>query len=115
MGGFSHCVLPRITSVFAEPYTILESFTFYYKDDLSLVATPRCRVFFEICISAAYKNLVWKPERKRPLGRPRRRCEVNIKTDLREIGWGGVNWIHLAQYRDQWRTVANTVMNLRVQ
>jgi hypothetical protein len=50
----------------------------------------------------------------RPLGRHRRRWEDNIRMDLREIGWEDVNWIHLAQDRDQWRAVVNTVMNLRV-
>jgi hypothetical protein len=63
----------------------------------------------------AYKILVGKPERKRPLGRPRRKWVDNIKMDhLREIGWDGMNWIELAQDRDQWRAVVNTVMNLRV-
>jgi hypothetical protein len=61
----------------------------------------------------AYMILVGKPEGKRPLGRPRRRWEDNIKMDLREI-WGGVDWIDLAQDRDQWRPLVNTVMNLRV-
>jgi hypothetical protein len=58
--------------------------------------------------------LVGKPERKRPLGRPTRRWAINIKMDLREIGWGGMDWIDLAQDRDQWRDLVNTVMNLRV-
>jgi hypothetical protein len=49
-----------------------------------------------------------------PLGRPRRRWVDNIKMDLREIGWDGVDWIELAQDRDQWRAFVNTVMNLRV-
>jgi hypothetical protein len=62
----------------------------------------------------AYRDLVGKPEGKRPLGRPRRRWEDNIRIDLREIGWGGVDWIDLAQDRDQWRGLVNTVMNLRV-
>jgi hypothetical protein len=57
---------------------------------------------------------VRKPEGKRPLGRPRRRWEDNIKMDLREIGWDGMDWIDLAQERNQWRTLVNTVMNLRV-
>jgi len=57
--------------------------------------------------------LVRKPEGKRPLGRPRRRWEDNIKMDLREIGWEDVDWIHLAQDRDQWRALVNTKMNLR--
>jgi hypothetical protein len=50
----------------------------------------------------------------RPLGRPRRRWEDNIKMDLREIGFGDVDWIHLAQDRDRWLALVNTVMNLRV-
>jgi hypothetical protein len=57
--------------------------------------------------------LVGKPEGKRPLGRPRRRWVDNIKMDLREIGWDGVDWIDLAQDRDQWRALVNTVMNVR--
>jgi hypothetical protein len=55
-----------------------------------------------------------KPEGKRTLERPRRRWEDGIKMDLREIGWGGVEWIHLAEDRDRWRAVVNAVMNLRV-
>jgi hypothetical protein len=55
-----------------------------------------------------------KPEGKRPLGRPRRRWEDNIKMGIREIGWGVMEWIDLAQDRDQWRALVNTVMNLWV-
>jgi hypothetical protein len=62
----------------------------------------------------AYRLLVGKPEGKRPLGRPRRRWMDNIKMDLLEIGWGGVDWIGLAQDRDRWRALVNAVMNLRV-
>jgi hypothetical protein len=62
----------------------------------------------------AYRILVGKPEGKRSLGRPRRRWVVNIKMDLGEIGWDGRDWIELAQDRDQWRALVNTVMNLRV-
>jgi hypothetical protein len=62
----------------------------------------------------AYRILVGKPERKRRLGRPRRRWEENIKTDLREIGWGGMDWIDLALDRDQWMALVNTVLSLRV-
>jgi hypothetical protein len=62
----------------------------------------------------AYRILVGTPERKRPIGRPRRRWEDNIRMDLREIGWGDMNWIDLAQDRDQWKALVNTVMNLRV-
>jgi hypothetical protein len=61
-----------------------------------------------------YRVLVGKPEGKRTLERPRRRWEDGIKMDLREIGWGGVEWIHLAQDRDRWRAVVNAVMNPRV-
>jgi hypothetical protein len=57
---------------------------------------------------------VGKPEEKRPVGRPRRRWVNNIKIDFREVGWGRMNWIDLAQDRDQWRADMNTVKNLRV-
>jgi hypothetical protein len=56
---------------------------------------------------------VGKPEGKRPLQRPRRRWGDGIKIDLGEIGWGGVEWIQLAQDRDRWRAVVSAVMNLR--
>jgi hypothetical protein len=62
----------------------------------------------------AYRILVGKPQGKRTLGRPRCRWLGNIKMDLREIGWGGMGSIDLAQDRDQWRTLVNTIMNLRV-
>jgi hypothetical protein len=62
----------------------------------------------------AYRVLVGRPEGKRPLGRPRRRWEDNIKMDLGEIGTDGANWIRLAQVRVQWRAFVNTVMNIRV-
>jgi hypothetical protein len=57
---------------------------------------------------------VGKPEGKRPLGRPKRRWVDSIEMNLREIGWGGMDQITLAQDRDQWRALVNTVMNLRV-
>jgi hypothetical protein len=62
----------------------------------------------------AYRALVGKPEGRRPLGRPRRRWEDNIKMYLGEVGWRGMDWISLAQERDNWRALVNTVMNLRV-
>jgi hypothetical protein len=62
----------------------------------------------------AYRILVGRPEGRRPLGRPRRRWEDNIKMDIREVGGGGMNWIELAQDRDRWRAVVNAVMNLWV-
>jgi hypothetical protein len=61
-----------------------------------------------------YKVLVGKPEGRRPLGRPRRSWEDEIRMDLRETGLGGVDWIRLAQDRDRWRAVVSAVMNLRV-
>jgi hypothetical protein len=57
---------------------------------------------------------VGKPEGKRPLGRPRRRWVDSTKIYLREVRWNGMDWIELAQDRDQWRPLVNTVMNLRV-
>jgi len=57
---------------------------------------------------------VGKPEGKRPLGRPRRRWDNNIKMDLQEVGCGGMDWIELDQDRDRWWALVNTVMNFRV-
>ena len=62
----------------------------------------------------ANRVLVRKVEGKRPLGRPRRRWEDNIKTDLQEVGCGSMDWIELAQDRDSWRALVSTIMNLRV-
>jgi hypothetical protein len=62
----------------------------------------------------AYRILVGKPEGKRPLGISRSRCVNNIKIDLGERGWDRMDWINLAQDRNQWRDLVNTVMNLQV-
>jgi hypothetical protein len=69
---------------------------------------------------AGHVTRMWEPRNayrilvgKRPLGRPRRRRVDNIKMDLREIGWAGMDWIELAPDRDQWRALVNTVMNFR--
>jgi hypothetical protein len=62
-----------------------------------------------------YRVSVGKPEGKRPLGRPRRRWEDNIRMDLQEVGCGGMEWIGLVQDRDRWWAIVNAVMNLRVQ
>ena len=61
-----------------------------------------------------YRVLVGKHGGKRPLGRGRRKWEDNIKMDLQEVGYGGMDWIELAQDRDRWRALVNAVMNLRV-
>jgi hypothetical protein len=60
----------------------------------------------------AYRILVGKPEGKRLLERPRRMWVDNIKMDLKEVGWDGVDWIDMVQDRDQWRALVNTVLNL---
>jgi hypothetical protein len=62
----------------------------------------------------AYRLLVGKPEGKRPLGRPRCRWVDNIRMDLGEVGWGDVDWVGLAQDRNRWRALVNSVLNLRV-
>jgi hypothetical protein len=61
----------------------------------------------------AYRILVGKPKGKRPLGRPRHMWVDNIKVDLRERGWDDMDWIDLAQHRDQWKAFMNTIMKLR--
>jgi hypothetical protein len=62
----------------------------------------------------AYRILVGKPEGKRPLGRPRRRWVDDIKMDLSELGWNGMDWIDLAEDREKWRALVNMLVNLRV-
>jgi ribosome biogenesis protein Nip4 len=64
-------------------------------------------------VRGSYNILVWRPERRRPLRRPMRRWKDSIKMDLREIGFGDVEWIHLAQKKDRWWALVNTAMNLR--
>jgi hypothetical protein len=62
----------------------------------------------------ACRTWVGKPKGKRPLGRPRRRWVDDVKMDLREVRWCGMDWVDLAQDRDQWRALINMVMNIRV-
>jgi hypothetical protein len=62
----------------------------------------------------ACRLLVGKPEGKRPLGRPRHRWVDNIRMAIGEVGWGDVDWICLAQDRNRWRALVNSVLNLRV-
>jgi hypothetical protein len=61
-----------------------------------------------------HRVLVGKPEEKRPLGRPRRRWENNIKIDVQKVGWGRGDWMELAQDRDRWRALVGTVRDFRV-
>jgi hypothetical protein len=82
-----------------------------------MIKSRRMYAGHEACVGSkknSYKILVGKPEGKRSERRPRKRWEDNIKMDLREIGWGGVDWIDLAQDMDQWRALVNTLMNLQV-
>jgi hypothetical protein len=61
-----------------------------------------------------YRVLVWIPGGKTPLGRPRRKCENNIKLNLQEVGYGGMEWVDLAKDRDRWWAIVNAVMNFQV-
>jgi hypothetical protein len=61
-----------------------------------------------------YKILVGNAEGKRPLGRPRHRCEYNIKIEIMEIGWERMDWMHVDQDRDQWPFRVNTIINFRI-
>ena len=77
----------------------------------------QCGYSEDICLegrAAKHRVLVGKPERKRPLGRPSRRWEDNIKMDLQEVGGSCGDWMELAQDRDRWRAPVSTVRNLRV-
>jgi hypothetical protein len=62
----------------------------------------------------AYRSLVGRPEGRRPLGRPRHRWEDKIKIDIQEVGWGGMDWIDMAQDRERWWPLVSAVMNLQV-
>jgi hypothetical protein len=90
---------------------------FYASPNIIRVIKSRIRSAVHLPHMGDMKNLytifVGKPEEKRPLGRLKHELLNNIRLDLREIEWKSVNWIHLAQDRDQWRALVNTVMKLR--
>jgi hypothetical protein len=96
----------RLRNLYSSPYII------------RLIKSKRMRGSGHVALMGvmknAYKILVRKPEERRLLERPRHRWEVNIRIDLREICWEDVDWIHLAQDRDQWWDVVNTIIDLRV-
>jgi len=71
-----------------------------------------CSTYVEI--RGVYRVLVRKPEGKKPFERPRSRWEDNVKTNIQEVGCGGVDWIELALYRDRWRALVNAVLKLWV-
>jgi hypothetical protein len=83
---------------------------------IRMVKTRRMRLAGHVAQMGEKRNgysiLVGKPEGKRELGRPKRRWEDNIRIDLREIGRGGMDWINLAQDRDQWKALVNTILKL---
>jgi hypothetical protein len=87
-------------------------------DIMGQITSRRMRWVGHVACMGKGRNVNWvlvgKPEGKRLLGRPRCKWEDGIRVDLREIGWGGVEWIHLAQDRDWWGAVVNVVMNLWV-
>jgi hypothetical protein len=82
---------------------------------IRIIKSRRMRCSMSGVKRKAYRLLVGKPERKRLLGRPRRRWVNNIRMDLGEVGWGDVDWISLAKDRNRWRALVNSVLNLRVQ
>jgi hypothetical protein len=89
--------LPRIIRIIKSRSMRLAWYVAWFREDMN-----------------AYISLVWKPEGKRPLGRPRRRWVDNIQMDLREIVWSGLDWIDLSEDWDQWWALVNTIMNLLV-
>ena len=78
------------------------------------IITQYLHIRYVYSVHKVYKVLVGKPEGKRPLGRPRRRWEDNIRMDLQEVGLGYEDWIGLAQDRERWRALVSAVRNLRV-
>jgi hypothetical protein len=103
--GIIHNIKMAVCWVFA-PCSLLEIYKRFISDEMG----GACGAHGE----GTYNILVGKPDGRRPLGRPRLRWEDNIKMDLREIGFGDVDWIHLAQDRDRWRALVNTAMSLQI-
>ena len=107
----------EITNIFSVFFYLVELNDLYFSPNIVRVIKSRrmrwaghvARMGERRCL---YRILVRKPEGRRPLGRPRRRWEDNIKMDLQEVGCGGVDWIELAQDRDRWRVLE--VVNLGV-
>jgi hypothetical protein len=90
---------------------------YYSPSIIRIIKTKRMRLAGHVARMGEKRNvysLVGKPEGRRPLGRPRRRWLDNIRMDLVEVGWDEVDWIGLAQDRDRWRALVNSVLNLRV-
>jgi hypothetical protein len=116
---FSSCVLNAhsFSSLLLE-LVILTALLYSSPSIVRVIKARRMRLAGHVArmgvVRGAYNMLVGRPEGRRPLGRPRRRWEDNIKMYLGEIGFGDVDWIHWAQDTDRWRAVVNTVMSLRV-
>jgi hypothetical protein len=122
---FENRVLRRITGAKRDEVTgewrrlhNKELYVVYFSSNIIWVIKSRRLIWAEHVAHmgerrGAYRALMGEPEGRRPLGRPRLRWEENIKMDLQEFGWGGIDWIYVAQDRDRWRAVVNTVMNLQ--
>jgi hypothetical protein len=87
---------------------------FYSSPNIISVLKSRRHLARMVHIRNVHKILVGKSEGRRPLGKPRCRWEDNIRMALRETGWEVLDWVHLAQDRDQWLDIVNTVMNDRI-
>jgi hypothetical protein len=113
-----HTRLPNILSEWLQLCFVFRRFQAQVSDIIRQIKSRRMRWAGHVARTGEGRNVyrvsVGKPEGERPLGWPRRGWEDGIKMDLRDIGWGGVEWIHLAQDRDRWRAVVGAVMNLGV-